>query len=78
MLATTIEIQDAQSRFNEVLAWVVAGQEVLLTDQQRPVVRLTPVTDTPSKRVAGLHAGMAWVSDDFDAPLPDEFWMGAE
>lgn len=78
MLATTMEIEDAQSRFDEVLAWVVAGQEVLLTDQQRPVVRLTRVTDTPAQRIAGLHAGMAWVSDDFDAPLPDEFWLGAE
>jgi hypothetical protein len=21
-----------------------------------------------------LHAGAAWTSDDFDAPLPDDFW----
>jgi len=25
----------------------------------------------------GLHAG-AWMSDDFDDPLPDEFWFGEE
>lgn len=30
------------------------------------------------QRVAGLHAGMAWMSDDFDEPLPDEFWLGTE
>lgn len=29
-------------------------------------------------RVAGLHAGMGWVSDDFDAELPDSFWLGEE
>jgi len=23
-----------------------------------------------------LHSGMAWISDDFDEPLPDEFWLG--
>ncbi len=28
-------------------------------------------------RQAGLHAGAAMMSDDFDAPLPDEFWLGA-
>lgn len=28
------------------------------------------------KRVAGLHAGMVWMSEDFDAPLSDEFWLG--
>ena len=76
MITTTIEIQDAQSRFSELLAWVVAGHEVLLTDQEKPVVRLTPVINNPSQRIAGLHAGMAWMSDDFDAPLPDEFWLG--
>ena len=30
-----------------------------------------------SGRQAGLHSGAAIVSDDFDAPLPDEFWLGA-
>ena len=28
------------------------------------------------RRVLGLHAGSMWMSDDFDAPLPDEFWLG--
>ena len=28
------------------------------------------------KRVLGLHAGSMRMSDDFDAPLPDEFWLG--
>jgi predicted DNA-binding antitoxin AbrB/MazE fold protein len=27
-------------------------------------------------RIAGLHRGEIWTSDDFDAPLPDEFWLG--
>lgn len=30
------------------------------------------------ERVPGLHAGTTWVSDDFDEPLPDEFWLGEE
>jgi len=30
------------------------------------------------KRQAGLHAGSAVMADDFDAPLPDSFWLGAE
>jgi hypothetical protein len=29
------------------------------------------------QRVLGLHAhlGEAWISDGFDDPLPDEFWL---
>lgn len=37
-----------------------------------------PVVAQPARRIAGLHAGMTWVSDDSDAPLPDSFWLGEE
>ncbi|MCC7307634.1 MAG: hypothetical protein IT173_08710 [Acidobacteria bacterium] len=38
---------------------------------------LEPAKDHPKKqRTAGLNKGMIWASDDFDAPLPDEFWLG--
>ncbi|HNB72227.1 MAG TPA: prevent-host-death protein [Acidobacteriota bacterium] len=29
-----------------------------------------------SPRIPGLHAGEVWMSEDFNEPLPDEFWMG--
>lgn len=29
-----------------------------------------------SARIPGLDAGSTWVSDDFDEPLPDSFWLG--
>jgi Protein of unknown function (DUF2281) len=28
------------------------------------------------KRVLGLNQGEIWMSDDFNDPLPDEFWLG--
>ena len=31
-----------------------------------------------SVRRAGLHAGAWQVAPDFDAPLPDEFWLGRD
>ena len=37
--------------------------------------------DTPprgKKLILGLHEGQGWISDDFDAPLPDSFWQGKE
>lgn len=30
------------------------------------------------KRIPDLHKGQSWVSDDFDEPLSDEFWLGSE
>ncbi|MCL4867571.1 MAG: DUF2281 domain-containing protein [Anaerolineae bacterium] len=35
-----------------------------------------PATPKLSRRIPGLDAGSTWVSDDFDAPLPDSFWFG--
>ena len=29
-------------------------------------------------RTLGLNKGTVWVSDDFDDPLPDEFWLGED
>ena len=29
-------------------------------------------------RIAGLHEGQTVISDDFDEPLPDEFWLGKD
>lgn len=31
---------------------------------------------TKQKRVLGLNRGEYWMSDDFNHPLPDEFWLG--
>lgn len=37
-----------------------------------------PPTESASlqKRIAGLNAGDVWMSADFNAELPDEFWLG--
>jgi mRNA-degrading endonuclease RelE of RelBE toxin-antitoxin system len=33
--------------------------------------------ELPKKqRVFGQYAGKIWMSDDFDDPLPDSFWLG--
>lgn len=32
----------------------------------------------PGQRVPGLGKGAWTMADDFDAPLPDEFWLGED
>jgi antitoxin (DNA-binding transcriptional repressor) of toxin-antitoxin stability system len=60
-------------RYLEGLLSIVAqGTEVVLTEGDIPIARLAPIW----KRVAGLHTGSIWTSEDFDEPLPDEFWTG--
>ncbi|MDQ3118999.1 MAG: hypothetical protein M3Q89_05445 [Verrucomicrobiota bacterium] len=31
-----------------------------------------------TQRIPGLHPGAWKVAPDFDAPLPDEFWLGQD
>jgi prevent-host-death family protein len=74
MITRTVEVREAQSRLNELLPSVTAGEEIVLTENNQPVARLVPMEYPSGKRVPGLHAGMVWVSEDFDAPLDEEFW----
>jgi hypothetical protein len=42
---------------------------------------VTPEHHHPSElppRILGLNRGAMKMSDDFDEPLPDEFWLGEE
>ena len=41
------------------------------------LARLVPL-DQPRPRVGNLNPGSISTSDDFDAPLSDEFWAGTE
>lgn len=41
-------------------------------------VRSNSSQSQKKQRIAGLHEGMGWIAEDFNDPLPDEFWMGEE
>ncbi len=52
-----------------------------LSDEQKRILIQQVEQDTAShktERIPGLHAGKIWISDDFDDPLPDEFWLGED
>jgi hypothetical protein len=35
-----------------------------------------PTPQPKKKRIFNMHAGLVWMSDDFDDELPDSFWFG--
>ncbi len=70
MTTITVDVQKTDQKLKELLTQVAAGKEVIFKQGGELVARLIPV----GKRIAGLHAGAATISPDFDEPLSDEFW----
>jgi antitoxin (DNA-binding transcriptional repressor) of toxin-antitoxin stability system len=64
MITKTIDVKDAQ--LPELLSLALAGNEVILTEDDKPVARLIPVPSPGKTRVAGLNRGAACMSEDFD------------
>ena len=75
-----INITDAQKQFAEIINLVQNGIEIMLIDNDKPAIKMVLVSDniqeSESPRILGLHQGQGWMSEDFDEPLPDEFWLG--
>jgi len=68
MKMETVDVKDAQVHLRDLIQRVNAGVHVVLSENDKPVAQIVPVTG----RVAGLHAGCIWTSDDFDAPLAED------
>lgn len=45
-------------------------------DELDDVEEMLPLASEVWERLPGLHPGAITTADDFDAPLPDDFWMG--
>jgi prevent-host-death family protein len=69
----TIPINEAQAALPELIHGLSPGSEVVITENGRPVARITPAEGTRSQRVLGtLRGTVLYIAPDFDAPL-DEF-----
>ena len=76
MTVQTIDLLKTPTDLKKLLFLVGKGEDVLLVEGAKPLARVVPMVSSGAARVPGLHAGAIWTSDDFDAPLPDEFWTG--
>lgn len=85
MKIKTVDIHEAQNNLRDLLLLLNEGIEIILIEGETPLGRLVSMSssslDTPKStittpRIAGLNPGAIRMSDDFDEPLPDEFWIG--
>lgn len=76
MTIKTIDLEQTDADLDSVLALLDSDVEVILTRGDQLLARVITATGTvgDAPRVANLGAGTVWMSEDFDAPLSDDFW----
>ena len=78
MPTQTVNLDKVEKQLADLLVIVETGNEIVIAQNGKPIARLASVTPQKKKRIAGLNRGTIWTSEDFDKPLPDEFWLGKE
>lgn len=77
MATKTVSLEQAESHLSELIRAAEQGEDIVIAEGDRPRVKLVPIVQSPKKkRVFGQHRGKIHMSEDFDAPLPDDFWFG--
>ena len=66
-----VNVGEATKQLSHLIDAAVRGEVVLITTDDRQIVRLVPVKHTRQPRRAGSAKGMIHMADDFDAPLED-------
>jgi|HubBroStandDraft_6_1064221.scaffolds.fasta_scaffold1754455_2 prevent-host-death family protein len=70
----TITIEEAQAKLSEIIHRMQPGEEVVITEDDRPVARLATAkaAGAPKPRQPGtLRGTVLYMAPDFDAPLED-------
>jgi antitoxin (DNA-binding transcriptional repressor) of toxin-antitoxin stability system len=66
-----IELDEAKSQLDTLIQTALNGQEVVITRNDEPILKLVPVSKSTPQRKAGTAKGMISMAEDFDAPLED-------
>jgi len=64
-------IAEAKARFSELVDKAIAGEDVIIARDHKPLLKLVPFHDPSQPLKPGSARGQIWIADDFDAPLDD-------
>ena len=74
----TINIYDAKTRLSQLVDRAAAGEDVVVSRNGKPLVRITQLQVARPQVRFGLLKGRLVVPPDFDAALPAEVVAGFE
>ena len=65
-------LYEAKTRLSNLIDRAAKGEEILIAKSGVPLAKLVPLPKSKAKRKPGGWEGKIRISDDFDAPLPDD------
>lgn len=67
----TVNIYDAKTRLSQLVDKAAQGEDVVVSRNGKPLVRITRLTAEKRRVRFGVLKGRVSVPNDFDAPLPE-------
>ena len=64
-------IAEAKARLSELVEKALAGEEVIVSRDNKPLLKLVPLGAGGRPRTPGSARGQVWMAPDFDEPLTD-------
>jgi len=65
-------IAEFKAHLSDLVNRALAGEEVIVARDHRPLLKLVPIESRPARRKPGSARGKVTVAKDFDA-TPDDF-----
>ncbi|MEC4813144.1 MAG: prevent-host-death protein [Scytonema sp. PMC 1069.18] len=82
MSTKTLDIKQLQISVTELLSLIQDDKEIVITEGNTPVAILTVLNPIAQIKLEseqapqpGLNLGAMIMTDDFDQPLSDDFWL---
>jgi prevent-host-death family protein len=77
-MAEIVNMHQAKSTLSRLVERALAGEEIVIARNGKPLVRLAPVPENRGERIPGRFKGRIWMAPDFDVMSEDELadWEG--
>ena len=72
MTIQTYNVQEAKAQLSKLLQDVDSGIEVIIAKAGKPMARISRIEESSSKIRFSILKGKVKVSENFDAPLPED------
>ena len=78
MAETIFNLYDAKTSLSQLVDRASKGETIVIAKAGKPLAKLVPLQRPDVPRAPGGWEGEVYISDDFDAPLPEEIQAAFE